>query len=133
MQIFLHTFFLFCDFFVLFIFQKALKRAIPLCYNIEKHKRGVNKMPKDILDDLMLEEGLDFSPKKDNRVTEVIDLEGDTTPVAEEKDYDLIRNNVKLLKTDLDYIYQLKDGSGYVYRLYQMGNEESRNCWFDWS
>ena len=47
-------------------------------------------MPKDILDDLMLEEGLDFSPKKDNRVTEVIDLEGDTTPVAEEKDYDLI-------------------------------------------
>ena len=75
-------------------------------------------MPKDILDDLMLEEGLDFSPKKDNRVTEVIDLEGDTTPVAEEKDYDLIRNNVKLLKTDLDYIYQLKDGSGYVYRLY---------------
>lgn len=75
-------------------------------------------MPRDILDGLDLEEVLVFSPKKDNHITEVIDLEGDTTPVVEEKDYDLIRNNVKLLKTDLDYIYQLKDGSGYVYRLY---------------
>lgn len=75
-------------------------------------------MPRDILDGLDLEEVLDFSPQKDNHITEVIDLEGDTTPVVEEKDYDLIRNNVKLLKTDLDYIYQLKDGSGYVYRLY---------------
>ena len=47
-------------------------------------------MPTDILDDLIWEEGLVFSPKKDNCITEVIDLEGDTAPVVEEKDYDLI-------------------------------------------
>lgn len=54
-------------------------------------------MPRDILDELMLEEGLDFSPKKDNRVTEVIDLDGDTAPVVEEKDYDL-KNDFFLLQ-----------------------------------
>ena len=54
-------------------------------------------MPRDILDELMLEEGLDFSPKKDNRVTEVIDLNGDTAPVVEEKDYDL-KNDFFLLQ-----------------------------------
>ena len=84
-------------------------------------------MPIEFRDDLLLEGYEPAIGKKDNSVVEVFDLESDATPSTEEKDYDLKRNGKKLLKTDVDYVYQLKDGSGYVYRLYH--KESNTDTW----
>lgn len=46
---------------------------------------------------------------------------------ATKKKYDLKRNGKELFKTDIDYVYRLANGTGFVYRLYH--KESKTDTW----
>ena len=80
-------------------------------------------MPKNN-DDIFIDVPI---PALGKKILDVEDVSEVTPEEAPKKKYDLKRNGKELFKTDIDYLYKLADGTGFVYRLYH--KESKTDTW----
>ena len=83
-------------------------------------------MPKEN-EDIFLDIPPAVFAKKSKPPVVIEDIDTPEEPSVTNKGYDLKRNGKELVKTDLEYVYQLVNGTGFVYRLYH--KESKTDTW----